>query len=72
VQPLYRAFLEDSSAMQVPAPIVEKMAALCEVEKVTPEIVLETLEANARQLGELTGARHGGRFARNEPGNPRK
>src|SRR6266540_2598720 len=70
VQPLYRAFLDDTGGMHVPGPIVERMAVVCEVDKLTPELALQTLEENSRKLAALSGARHGGHFARRDPGDP--
>jgi len=70
VQPLCRAFMEDSGAMQLAAPLVERMAIICEVDKLTPEILLQTLEENSRRLSALTGARHGGRFGRDDSKDP--
>jgi hypothetical protein len=72
VQPLYRAFLEDSGGMHVPASIVERMAVVCEVDKLTPEIVLQTLEESSRSLAKLSGAKHGAQFERSDPEGPRK
>jgi hypothetical protein len=72
VQPLYWDFLESSRGMHVPASIVERMALICEVDELTPEIVLQSLEENSRQLDKLSGARHGGRLARTDPGDPRR
>jgi hypothetical protein len=71
VQSLYRAYLEDTAGMHVSTPLVERMAAMCEVDEVTPEIVVETLETNRRLLGKRT-ERLGGRFVRTDSDDPRK
>ncbi len=72
VQPLYRAFIEDSGAMQLPAALVERMAIICEVDKLTPEILLQTLEEDNRGLSALSVARHGGGFERADSEDPQK
>ena len=66
VQPLYRAFIEDSRAMHVPAAMVERIATACEVDQLTPEIVLQELEANSRKLAELSASRHGASLSKSE------
>jgi hypothetical protein len=63
VQPLYRAFMEGSGGLYVPAPMAERMAIVCEVDKLTAEIVLEELESNSRKLAELSAARHGAQLS---------
>jgi hypothetical protein len=70
VHGLHRAFLEDTGAMYVPAPLVEQMATFCEVDRVTPEAVLQTLAANSQKLTELSAARHGATLS--NPKSPRK
>jgi hypothetical protein len=48
--------------MHLPATIVERMTAICEVDKLTPEILLQILEENSRALAQLSVDRHGGTF----------
>jgi hypothetical protein len=73
VQALYRAFTEDSAGLHLPPPLVERMAALCEVDKLTPQILLQTLEETSRKLSELSGTRHGAQFGRDDsPGSRKK
>jgi hypothetical protein len=67
VQQLHRAFLEDSGAMYVPASQAERMAVMCEVDKVTPEVVLQTLETNSQKLAEISAARHGATLSAKSP-----
>jgi hypothetical protein len=73
VQGLCRAFAEDSAGVHLPSAFVERMAALCEVDKLTPEILLQTLEETSRKLSELSGTRHGAQFGREDsPGSRKK
>jgi hypothetical protein len=72
VQALNRAFAEDSAGMHLPPPFVERMAMLCEVDKLTPEILLQTLEETSRKRSELSGTRHGAQFGREDARGSRK
>jgi hypothetical protein len=67
VQQLHRAFLDDSGAMYVPALLAERMAVICEVDKVTPEVVLQALETNSQKLAEMSAARHGATLSVKSP-----
>jgi hypothetical protein len=62
VQTLYRAFTQDSGGMRVPEEIVQRIAAICEIDKVTPEIVVQVLEEQRRKLTELSALKHGARI----------
>ena len=72
VQALYRAFAGDSTGMHLPLPLVERMAALCEVDNLTPEVLLQTLEETSRRLSELSCTRHGAQFRREDSPGYRK
>ena len=70
VQTLDRAFMEHSQSMRLSPPIVERLAIVCEVDKLTPEILLQVLETNSRRLAEMSAARHGAGLS--GPESPRK
>jgi hypothetical protein len=62
VQSLHRAFNQDSAGIHIPQEIAERIAAICELDTVTPEIVVQVLEEQRRKLAELSALRHGARI----------
>jgi hypothetical protein len=59
VQRLQRAFLSDSGSLILPGTVVAELATTCDLQQVTPAVLLSTVEAMTRKIEELVGTMYG-------------